>query len=267
MLWADTLDEWCPCGSLESITDPLGRITSWVHDLQGRVTAKIYADSSQISYSYETNTSRLNSTIDAKNQATIYDYFVDNNLKQITYSNAVISTPNVAFTYDTNYNRLLTMTDGIGTTTNGYYPITIPPSLGAARLATVSGPLNASTIAYKYDELGRITNRSINGVEETMSFDALDRGTFSINALGSFTNAFVGATARISTNSYPNGQESVFNYYENAGDHRPQKTQHSIAGSAFSVFDYSYDPDGEITTWTQQVGGSTTNLWAIGYDP
>src|SRR5690242_19550838 len=33
---------WCTCGALNSITDPLGRTTSWVRDLQGRVTAKVY---------------------------------------------------------------------------------------------------------------------------------------------------------------------------------------------------------------------------------
>jgi YD repeat-containing protein len=40
--------EWCGCGSLESITDPLGRVTTWLRDLQGRVTAKAYPDSTLI---------------------------------------------------------------------------------------------------------------------------------------------------------------------------------------------------------------------------
>jgi len=29
--------EWCACGSLASLTDPLGRVTTWTRDLQGRV--------------------------------------------------------------------------------------------------------------------------------------------------------------------------------------------------------------------------------------
>ena len=50
--------------------------------------------------------------IDAKSQITSYQYFIDNNLKSVTYANAIIATPGVSFTYDTNYNRLLTMVDG-----------------------------------------------------------------------------------------------------------------------------------------------------------
>ncbi len=35
-----TLYEWCKCGDLKSITDALGRVTTWRHDVAGRVTAK-----------------------------------------------------------------------------------------------------------------------------------------------------------------------------------------------------------------------------------
>jgi len=59
---------------------------------------------------------------DAKSQVTSYGYFIDNHLKSVSYANAVIATPGVLFSYDTNYNRLLSMADGIGTTVYGYYP-------------------------------------------------------------------------------------------------------------------------------------------------
>ncbi len=39
--------EWCGCGGLASITDPAGNVTTWLRDLQGRVTAKIYPDTTQ----------------------------------------------------------------------------------------------------------------------------------------------------------------------------------------------------------------------------
>ena len=69
--------DWCSCGSLSSITDALGRTTSWTRDIQGRVTAKVYPDASQITYQYETNAGRLLRVTDAKNQTTVYQYFVD----------------------------------------------------------------------------------------------------------------------------------------------------------------------------------------------
>src|SRR6266566_7746429 len=164
--------DWCKCGSLASVSDPLGRTTSWLRDLQGRPTVKIYADGSQIQYTYEWASSRLKGISDAKNQTTLFEYFKDNNLKQVTYSNAVIATPSVTFTYDTNYNRLLTMTDGVGTTSYGYNAVT-NGVLGAGRLASVDGPLTNDTVNYYYDMLGRVTNRLINGVSQTITFDSL----------------------------------------------------------------------------------------------
>src|SRR6266699_3296687 len=84
--------------------------------------------------------SRLKSMLDAKGQTTFYNYFVDDNLKQVSYSNAVVATPAVSFTYDTNYNRRLTMVDGTGTNTYAYNLITTNATLGAGRLASIDGP-------------------------------------------------------------------------------------------------------------------------------
>ncbi len=260
--------EWCGCGGLASLTDPAGNVTTWLRDLQGRVTAKIYPDTIQNNYAYETNTSRLRAVADAKNQTTIYDYLIDNNLKQVAYSNAVIATPSVAFAYDTNYNRLLTMTDGIGTTTFGYNTVTVPPALGAGRLASVDGPLSNDTVTYQYDELGRVTNRAINSVAQKLTFDPLGRVTNLTNALGSFTNTYVGATTRISTNFYPNGQKTVFSYYGNTNDQRLQTIRNLKSnGTNISKFDYTYDADGQISTWTQQADANTPNVLVTEYDP
>ena len=59
---------WCSCGSLKSITDPAGNVTSWNHDLQGRVIEKIYPDQSTVSYVYQPDLSLLQSTTDALGQ-------------------------------------------------------------------------------------------------------------------------------------------------------------------------------------------------------
>jgi RHS repeat-associated protein len=258
---------WCGCGSLESITDPLGRVTSWIRDLQGRVTTKINPDLTQIISAYETNSSRLKSVTDAKNQTTLYSYFIDNNLKQVTYSNAVVATPSVSFTYDTNYNRLLTMTDGIGVTAYSYCAVT-NGQLGAGMLASVDGPLANDTITYAYDALGRITNRAINGVGQTAGYDALGRVTVWTNALGTFSNAYVGATGLIATNFAPFGKQTVFRYLNTAHDQRLQTIWNkNTDGSTLSQFDYAYDALGNITNWTQQAGTTATNVWSAQYDP
>jgi RHS repeat-associated protein len=271
---SDTIDalgrrthfDWCGCGSLSAITDPLGRVTTWVRDMEGRVSAKVYPDSTQTTYNYETNSSRLNSLTDAKGQVTRYQYFIDNNLKQVSYSNSIISTPSVSFSYDTNYNRLLSMTDGTGSTTYTYYAIT-NGQLGAGKLAAITNPIGNTTVVYYYDSLGRTTNRTINGVAQTVRFDASGRTVTITNALGTFSNLFVGATSRVATNFYPNGQQTVFNYYGNTNDDRLQQIQNlSPSGQNLSSFGYTFDADGQITTWSRQADAANPTVFSLGYD-
>jgi len=258
--------EWCGCGSLASITDPLGRPTFWNRDLQGRVTAKIYPDNTQTTYTYEQAMSRLKSVVDAKSQVTSYAYFIDNHLKSVNYANAVIATPGVNFSYDTNYNRLLRMVDGIGTNTYSYYPIT-NGVLGAGHLMAEDGSLPNDTITYSYDELGRVISRDINGGTQRATFDVLGRVTVLTNVLGSFTNSYVNATFRLSTNFYPNGQTTVLNYYGATNDFRLQQIQNSTVSSNLSIFQYTYDADGQISTWTQQADADTPKVLELQYDP
>ncbi len=204
-----TAFDWCSCGALNALTDPLGRTTSWNRDLQGRLTAKVYPDQTEVKYVYEATTSRLKAVTDAKGQTTQYQYWLDDNLRQVTYTNALITTPAVAFTYESGYNRLASMADGIGVTSYTYHPA---GGLGAGRLAAVDGPLANDVISYSYDVLGRVQSRAINGVAVNVSYDALGRVTTVTNVLGSFTNSYVNATERLSATSYPNGQSRSFSY-------------------------------------------------------
>jgi RHS repeat-associated protein len=258
--------DWCGCGSLLGITDPLGHVTSWIRDLQNRATTKVYADGTSVAYAYETNSSRLKMVTDAKNQSALYTYFVDDNRKRVTYSNAVVATPSVAFTYDTNYNLLLTMTDGIGTNNYSYYAIT-NGQLGAGQLQSVTGPWANDTLTYSYDQLGRITNRAINGVSQMVAFDALHRVTLVTNVLGRFTNTYVGGTTLISTNFYPNGQKTMFSYLSVTNDERLQEiwNKNSTNGT-LSKFDYTYTPAGQITNWTQQADTNVATAYSYGCD-
>jgi len=258
---------WCTCGSLESLTDPQGNVTAWMRDLQNRIMSKIYPDLTQVIYTYETNSSRLHSVTDAMNQSTYYSYFIDNNLKQVSFSNAVIATPSVAFTYDTNYNRLLTMVDGMGMSTYSYYPVTVG-QLGAGMLASVTNSFSGSLLTYNYDVLGRVTNRAINGMCEQLTYDDLGRVIGITNALGSFAATYLRATTLMTTNSYPNGQSTVLSYQSVTNDQRLAEIWNlNSNGSTLSKFNYGYDALGQITNWTQQVDNTTTNVQVMQYDP
>lgn len=267
--------QWCMCGALEAIIDPAGNQTTWIRDEQSRVVNKIYPDNSVTTYAYENNTSRFKSVLDAKGQRTNYQYNIDDSLAQVSYTDAggaALSppTPTVTYTYDTAYGRIATMTDGIGSTQYAYNSITAPPVLGAGRLASVDGPWNNDTITYSYDELGRLSGRSIDGVNNTSSFgyDTLGRPHTITNPLGAFTYNYVGVTGRMDNVQYPNGQKTQYSYFGAGGSRRLQEIQNMDASTALiSQFDCTYDAVGNIITWTQNNPDLPhPHQYVLGYD-
>jgi RHS repeat-associated protein len=253
---------WCTCGSLTSITDAKNQVTTFNRDLESRIYQKVFFDNKSISYVYENTTSRLKSMTDAKNQTTNYQYFADNDLKQVGYTNAQISTPTVNFTYDPNYNRIVTMVDGTGTATYAYKPITGSASLGAGQLQSVDGPLVNDTVTYSYDELGRALSEVVNGITASRVYDSLGRVSSITNPLGSFTNTFDSVTPRMLSTALPNGQLTSYSYFPNIGDRRLQTMNNTASGGAIvSKFDYLYDAEGEISKWTRQFGTSNGIQW------
>jgi RHS repeat-associated protein len=259
--------EWCRCGEIKTLTDPLGRTTSWLTDVQGRVTAKKYGDGSQISYVYESASSRLRHVIDEKEQVTQFEWNRDDTLVSITYGSSAIPTPGVSYIYDPNYQRVVSMTDGTGITRYLYHPITGTPTLGAGALASVDGPLSNDTITYSYDELGRVVHRAINGVGSAMTYDTAWRVVGVTNALGTFGYSYNGSTARMATKSLPNGQSEVRSYGNLFEDLMLQRITHQSGATALSEFLYGHDiPNARIATWSQQVGAMPPSLHSFGYD-
>ncbi len=257
--------EWCSCGALDALVDANGNRTAWERDAQERVVKEVRANGSETLYVYEATTSRLKRQTDPRGQHTDYLYFADNQMQQVSYPNAVITTPTVAFTYDASYTRVSTMVDGTGTTTTTYRA---PGGLGAGQVFSVDGPLVDDTITYMYDQLGRVVTRSINGSanQVTWAVDALGRVTSETNVLGTFTYAYDGHSGRVASVTYPNDQASTYAYFGNSGDHRLETIHHKYPnGATLSRFDYTYDTAGNILTWRQQAD-ATTVLWNYGYD-
>ena len=127
--------EYCDCGVLSAVIDPLGRRTQWDYDLQGRVTAKTFADGSRTHFTYENTTSRLKSVRDEQAQTKSFDYDIADNVARISTSVALHPAPSVRFIYDPNYNRLVARQDGIGTTTYSYYRSARPAHCNGRRWA------------------------------------------------------------------------------------------------------------------------------------
>lgn len=259
--------DYCNCGDMNQLIDPMNRITTWRHDIAGRVTAKVYPDGSTVKYAYQPFSGRLSAITDEKGQVKTRAYNLDDTLAGITYAQSKHPTPNVTFTYDVDFRRLKTMVDGIGSTLYAYHPIA-PGTLGAGQLASVDGPLPNDTLTYTYDELGRNTGYAINGIGEARSFDPLGRLLSAINPLGTFRYTYAGATNRMDKVTYPNGMTCQYNYHPVNGDFRLKDIIHTLPGNTLlSRHSYTYNAVGNITRWTQISPQAGLNRsWFCGYD-
>jgi RHS repeat-associated protein len=107
----------------------------------------------------------------------------------------------------------------------------------------------------------------INGVSQKVTFDELGRVTVVTNVLGVFTNAYLNATPSLSSVTYPNGQVSRFSYLNVTNDQRLETIWNTnSSGATISRFDYAYNAEGQITNWTQELTGVSTNAISFGYD-
>lgn len=256
---------YCRCGAITSLTDPLGQQTQWEYDLQGRLTGKIFPDGTKTTTIYEKTTSRTKYITDARGQTTAFDYNADDTLRLVAYSGTPVTTPTVSFTYDPNYVRVTSRVDGTGTTTYSYFPISFPTQLGAGGLASVISPL--SSISYGYDELGRVISRTVDGATETVTFDGLDRTENRSNQLGAFNHTYLGNSRLETGMSLPNGQSVARTYFGANGDYRLQEILNRRPNAAtLSRWDYTYDPVGNITSWSGQRDSTAPRVATPGHD-
>ncbi len=111
---------WCDCGSIAELTDPAGHKTAWHHDLQGRVIQKVYADGTDVDYSYGERSGWLDSITDALGQVTSYRHNLDNSHQITQYSNEVNATSDVSVQYDPVFPRTLSSKNGWGKNSNEF---------------------------------------------------------------------------------------------------------------------------------------------------
>ena len=267
-LGRETRFQWCSCGDISSLIDPMGRATTWHKDVQGRSMSKEYGDGSSVNYFYENSSSRVRQIIDERQQVTQYSYNRDNTLKTIAYANTAVPTPSVSYTYDPDYPRRVSMTDGIGTTRYSYAAITVPPTLGASQLTSLDGPLPNDTMTFTYDEDGRVISNAINGVVSTMAYDEAGRNTALSNALGNFTSAYDGASRRLVSQTFPNNLNLERGFGNNLQDGALNRITYKVGATPVSEFLYVRDiaADARITTWSQQADTQPPSIFTFGYD-
>ena len=236
---------------MTSLKDPNSNTTSWSYDVEGRLTQKTYPDASTVTYTYESTTRRLKSTLDALGQTRQFGYAQDNRLVSMSYLNAVNATPNVGFSYDPYFPRRVSMTDGNGTTSYSYVPV---GSLGALQLQQESGPLSNGIINYTYDGLGRGASRTVaGGGAETFQYDAIGRKISHVNDLGSFTLSYLGQTNQVTQRQLANTTLSTsWSYLPNSGDRRLAGISNvGLSSGQYSTYSYTTTPENFISTITE----------------
>ncbi|GMU65361.1 MAG: hypothetical protein AMXMBFR36_16350 [Acidobacteriota bacterium] len=271
--------EWLSCATacgnagerVTKLVDANGNSTTWEYDLQGRLIRERRADGTTSEYSYEASTSRLNSIEDPVGNIKSFAYDRADALIGTSYTEApgTAATPDETFEYDAFWNRLVSFNDGSGLTKLTYYPITSPPFDGAGELATIDGPLLNDTLAYDYDELGRVVGRSIDGAGNAESVQYGEHGEVELisNQLGSFSYAYEPVSGKLTEISYPNGQSATFNYYDVVGDRRLREIHHRYTSGATLVrLEYTYDHAGNIGSWRQQRGSESPVDFIFAYD-
>jgi RHS repeat-associated protein len=246
-----TLLGYDPSGRLVSRTDPKGNITKWAYDVEGRLTTKTYADTSNVTYTYENTTSRLKSVTDALGQTKQFTYAKDNSITAITYVGAVNPTPNVAFTYDPYFVRVVSMSDGTGTTQYSYVPV---GTQGALQRLQESTPRAMGTIAYTFDALGRLNTRTVAGSgPESFQYDALGRLITHTSDLGSFTLGYLGQTTQIASRQLASSPlATTWSYLPNSSDRRLSGISTTgLSSGQYTTFQYTTNAENFTTGVTQ----------------
>ena len=253
-----------------SVVDQGGHTTGYTYDLQGRVSARTFGDGASETTTYEHCVGRVHSVTNPKGSTQTFTYNDDDTLAQLAYSG---STPSVNFTYDSFLPRVLSMQDGVGTTSYSYLPVGAP---GGNHLASLTGPYG-DTATFGYDSLGRAIKGNINGTAASQTFDALGRVTSSKNVLDTFQMAYLGATGQVTQMTSSLGPTTKLSYFDNQGDrrlsqiqnilksaqgggdddHRSQRGEHQQNSAVQSQFDYTYDAAGQVTSKTESVASGS----------
>ena len=255
-------------GVLNSLTDENQHTTMIVLDAQSRMTAKQYADGTSTTIAYESSLGRVATVTDALSQTTEYTYNTDDSTATVSYS-AQQPTPSVSLSYDPIYPRLISMTDGIGTTTYSYYPVSSgTPLLGANLVQSVTSPIAGSSssdvIVYTYDALDRAVGYTLNGAAQSTVFDALGRVTSISNPLDTFAYTYSDGTFRATGVSSNFGPTSAMTYYGPTGDELlQQKNVSTQSGStSLSQFGYAFNADDNVTSFSVSAPIAQTTTYS-----
>ena len=243
-------------GHLASLTQG-SQSRTFSYDGMGRLTGQILPESGTTSFQYN-SFDKITQRTDSRGVITTYSYDTMNRPYQIIYNvgtTGVVATPTITYAYGANssqYNngRILTLTDGLGTTTNTY------DNLG--RITQLQHVINGTTynIGYQYNLAGEVTSLTYpsNRIVQR-SIDGIGRLTSLSSGTTTYANSFSYNSALYPTAfTFGNGVAASLGYSPD----RLQLQSLSYAGGS-TVFSTTYSRsqnggnNGQVTGITDGV--------------
>jgi RHS repeat-associated protein len=290
---------------LASITDRLGRVTTFTYDANGRLTAVTDALGQTTRYEYY-ESGALKSLIDPKGNVTSWDidiqsrpvakYYANGTKETYAYENttsrlesksdALNQSKKYDYFYDDlvrsiSYFGVINSTAAVSFAYDIFFPRLVRMtdgsgtttltykaigSPGALQLASENGPFGANdAIAYAYDALGRATTRTVDTAPETFVYDALGRLTQHGTALGIFSYAYLGQTGQLVNQALASPAISTSYAYDTNTNDRRLL---SITNNRARSFQYTTNPESIITKSVESTTGAATpsTTWDYKYD-
>ncbi|WP_038164428.1 RHS repeat-associated core domain-containing protein [Verrucomicrobium sp. BvORR106] len=272
--------DWCKCGSLSKLIDPMGKVTTWKQDSQGRVVEKLLPDGNKHLYTYQPLSGRLATVAypkDVLNATTTltYRHYLDGSVQKKDYTDAAMT--DVTFGAGDFAGRPTSMTDQFGTTNYAYIALSGSQN-GSGKLATVNGPWANDTQRYGYDWQGRRTKSEVvadDGVTVTRSeettLDSLGRPSQLVNNLGTFTSTYTSGNLGAVPDQLdlPGGFNTLYSQYAPTAGANALKLQtihHRQGTSTVQKHDYTYELTGNIKTWDRTNATANVTSWALRHD-
>jgi len=223
--------DYDPDGNLTLLVDYKQNETRFVYDLENRLLQKTYADGSFVEYDYN-RLGLVRRRYDSRRVWTNYLYDANHNPVSIYYSDG---TSKVSYGYD-DYGRLISMTDGTGTTTYTYE--------ADSKIKTVDGPWADDGVTFAYDLLRRTTGVTIqSGQTVSYGYDDLNRLQTVQNAAGAFDYDYLGAGGLVERLSRPDGSYTAY-AYDDPLKRLTQAAHFDSAAEILQSYTYTYtDPD------------------------
>ena len=268
-------------GLIDTMTDPLGRVTDYDYDALGRLTKVIFAvgtaDEALQLFEYDTVGNQM-AVVDENGNRTEFVYDSLNRLTQITEPDpddaGPLTAPVTSFTYDERGNLATTTDARDNVTTNQYDSMNrLARTIDAIGQATTFGYDKAGNLARVTNPLGFTTHNvydSRNRLVETtdaeggvtqFAYDTDDNLVSVLDPVGNETLFRYDARDRLVQETDPLGATTV--YANDAADNLIRKTDRNG-----QVTEFAYDALDRLTTetWLGDDGATAVNTITYAYD-